>query len=62
MVEACSAYGRQDRSKRVSVGNLNERGHRSRWEDNIKMDVVQAGWGTWTGLIWLRIWTEGGLF
>jgi hypothetical protein len=27
---------------------------RRRWEDNIKMHV-------WTGLIWLRIWTNGGL-
>ena len=26
-------------------GNLNERSHRRRWEDNIKMDVEQVGWG-----------------
>jgi hypothetical protein len=26
-------------------GNQNERGHRRRWEDNIKMDVEQVGWG-----------------
>ena len=38
-------------AKRVLVGNLNERGHRSRWENNIKMHVEQVGWGTWTGLI-----------
>jgi hypothetical protein len=34
---------------------------RHRWEDNIKMDLVEVGWGAWTGLIWLRIGTGGGL-
>jgi hypothetical protein len=34
---------------------------RRRWEDNIKMDLQEAGWGAWTGLIWLRIGTGGGL-
>jgi hypothetical protein len=34
---------------------------RRRWEDNIKMDLQVVGWGTWTGLIWLRIETGGGL-
>ena len=27
---------------------------RSRWEDNIKMDLQEVRWGAWTGLIWLR--------
>jgi hypothetical protein len=35
---------------------------RRRWEDNIKMDLQKVGWGAWTGLIWLRIGTGGGLF
>jgi hypothetical protein len=30
---------------------------RYRWEDNIKMDLQEVGWGAWTGLIWLRIGT-----
>jgi hypothetical protein len=30
-------------------------------EENIKMDLPQVGWGAWTGLIWLRIGTGGGL-
>jgi hypothetical protein len=30
-------------------------------EDNIKMDLQEVGWGTWTGFIWLRIGTGGGL-
>jgi hypothetical protein len=33
---------------------------RRRWEDNIKMDL-REGWGAQTGLIWLRIGTDGGL-
>jgi len=36
--------------------------HRRRWEDNIKMDLQEVEWGTWTGLIWLRIGTGGGNF
>jgi hypothetical protein len=32
-----------------------------RWDDNIKMDLQEVGWGAWTGLIWLRIGTGGGL-
>jgi hypothetical protein len=35
---------------------------RRRWEDNIKMDLREVGWGgTWTGSIWLRIGTGGEL-
>jgi hypothetical protein len=34
---------------------------RRRWENNIKMDLQEVGWGAWTGLIWLRIGTGGGL-
>ena len=35
---------------------------RLRWEDNIKIDLQEVGWGTWTGLIWLRLGKGGGLF
>jgi hypothetical protein len=34
---------------------------RRRWEDNIKMDLRELGWGAWTGSTWLRIGTGGGL-
>jgi hypothetical protein len=34
---------------------------RSRWVDNIKMDLQDVGWWVWTGLSWLRIGTDGGL-
>jgi hypothetical protein len=30
-----------------------------RWENNIKMDLREVGWGLWTGLIWLRIGSSG---
>jgi len=32
------------------------------WEDNIKMDLQEVGWGAWNGLIWVRIRTGGELF
>ena len=31
---------------------------RRRWEDNIKMELQDVGWGAWTGLKWLRIGTR----
>jgi hypothetical protein len=34
---------------------------RRRWEDNIKMDLQEVGWGAWTGLIWLGTGKGGGL-
>jgi hypothetical protein len=33
-----------------------------RWEDGLKMDLREIGWGGgWSGFIWLRIGTVGGL-
>ena len=47
---------------RVLVGKPEEKRplgrHRHRWEDNIKMDLQEVGWGG-TGLIWLIIGTGG---
>jgi hypothetical protein len=35
---------------------------RRRWVDNIKIDLRERENGVgWTGFIWLRIWTSGGL-
>ena len=34
---------------------------RRRWEDNIKMHLQEVAWVAWTILIWLGIWTGGGL-
>ena len=33
--------------------------HRRRWEDNIKIDLHEVGYGVWTGSNWLRIGTGG---
>ena len=33
---------------------------RSRWGGNVKKNIQEVGWGSWTGLIWLRIGTAGG--
>jgi hypothetical protein len=30
---------------------------RRRWKDN-KINIQQVGWGAWSGLIWLRTWTD----
>jgi hypothetical protein len=32
-----------------------------RWVDNIKMDLSEVELGAWTGSIWLKIKTGGGL-
>jgi hypothetical protein len=32
-----------------------------RWEDGIKMDLREIGWGVWSGFTWLRIGIIGGL-
>ena len=46
-----------------SEGNRPFGRRRRRWEDNIKMDLKISGIAgyVWTGLIWLRIGTGGGL-
>jgi hypothetical protein len=33
---------------------------RHRWEDNIKMDLLEVGLGGWAESSWLRIGTGGG--
>jgi hypothetical protein len=33
---------------------------RLRWEDNIKMNLQEVGWGLWIGTSWLRVGTGGG--
>jgi hypothetical protein len=34
---------------------------RRRWEDNMKMDLQEVGWEGMDCLVWLRMWTVGGL-
>jgi hypothetical protein len=50
---------------RVLVGNpdgkrILERPRR-RWEDGIKTDLREIGWGVWSGFTWLKRGTVGGL-
>jgi hypothetical protein len=50
---------------RFLMGNperkLPPRRQRRRWEDGIRMDLRQTGWGKWSTLNWLTIRTGGGL-
>jgi hypothetical protein len=32
-----------------------------RWEDGIRMDLREIGWGVWSEFSWLRIGTRDGL-
>jgi hypothetical protein len=34
---------------------------RRRWEDGIRMDLRENGWGMWIGFDWFRIGTGGEL-
>jgi hypothetical protein len=31
------------------------------WEDGIKVDLREIGWGVWSGFTWLRMGIAGGL-
>jgi hypothetical protein len=35
---------------------------RRRWEDAIRMDLREIGWGAWRRFTWLSIWTGGGIW
>jgi hypothetical protein len=59
---ACGTYGRQDRYIQGFRGETC--GKETTWkrEDNFKLDNQEVGLGeAWTGFIWLRIETGGGL-
>jgi hypothetical protein len=50
---------------RVLVGNPERKKPlvrpRRRWENGIKTDLREIGWGMWSGFTWLRTGTVGGL-
>jgi hypothetical protein len=58
-------YGERTGAYRALVGKLEGKRPlgrpRNRWEDNIKMDLHEVGWGAQTGSIWLMIETGGRL-
>jgi hypothetical protein len=64
MGRACSTHGEKSNVYRILVvkpeGKRPLERPRRRWEDNIRMDLRYDG-AIWTGLIWLRIGTSGGL-
>jgi len=61
---ACSAYGGDERCIQGLVGKRQGKRPlgrpRNRWENNIKIDLQEVGWGAWTTSIWLRIGTGDG--
>jgi len=56
MGEACSAYGREERLYRMLVGKPEGKRPlgrpRYRWEDNIKLDLQEVGYG---GIDWIEL-------
>jgi hypothetical protein len=67
MGRACSINGKKRNAYRILVGKSKGKRPvgrpRRRWVDNIKIDLREIGWDgmVWTGSIWLRILTSGGL-
>jgi hypothetical protein len=61
---SCSAYGGKERRIQGLVVKLEGKRPlgrpRRRWEDNIKIDLLEVGCGVWIGSSWLRIETGGG--
>jgi hypothetical protein len=74
MAGACSIYGERRGAYRILEGRPEGRrplgSLRHRWEDNIKIDLQEVGWGdmdwcavfgeAWTGVFCLKIGTGGG--
>jgi hypothetical protein len=60
---ACSTKESDDSCIKIVVakaeGKRSLERHRSRWEDNIRIDVRKIGREVWTGFIWLRIGNSG---
>ena len=58
-------YGERSRAYRVFVGK--PEGNRilailsNRWKAKVNRDLKEWNENLWTGLIWRRIWTSGGL-
>jgi hypothetical protein len=61
---ACRLGGGRKRRVQSFVREIEEKRPlgrpRRRWDDNIKMDIQEMGWGVRIGLSWLRIEKGGG--
>jgi hypothetical protein len=57
------AHGRHERDETCLVAKTERKSQlgrpRHRWEDNIRMDLMEIGHKIWTGFIWFRIGTSG---
>jgi hypothetical protein len=62
---ACGTHGRGEKRVEGFGGKARRKKPlerpRRRWEDGIKMDLREIGWGVWSGFTWLKIGTAGGL-
>jgi hypothetical protein len=62
---ACGTHGRGEKPVEVCGGKARMKrpheGPSRRWEDGIRMDLEEIGWGMWIGFTWLRIGTVGEL-
>jgi hypothetical protein len=64
---ACGTHGRGEKRVQGFGGKAGRKKSlerpRRRWEDGIKMDLREIGWGggVWSGFAWLRIGIVGGL-
>jgi hypothetical protein len=62
---ACGTHGRGEKYVQGFGGKARRKRPlvrpRRRWEDGIRMDIREIGWGVWNGFIWLRIGIVGGL-
>jgi hypothetical protein len=62
---ACVTHGRGEKRVQGFGGKARRKKPlerpRRRWEDGIKMDLGEIGWGVWSGFTWLRIEIFGGL-
>jgi hypothetical protein len=67
MDRACSTNGEKRNAYRILMGKPHGRRQlgrpRRRWVDNIKIDLREIRWDgvVWSGSMWLRIRTSGGL-
>jgi hypothetical protein len=62
---ACGTQGEGRNVYRVLVGKPEGKRPLERprygWENGLKMDLREIGWMIWSGFIWLRVGTDGGL-
>jgi hypothetical protein len=49
------AWEKREKCARFWWESLREKATRKRWEDGIRMDLRESGWGLWSGFNWLRI-------